>query len=345
METRKVQKTGGSSYIVSLPKPWAEQMGIKEQDRVGIVTRPDGTLIILPRLDQQHDEREKVFDWDEIGKENLMFRMLVGAYITGFNKITITSKARISAQIRTIARQFIDKAIGLQIIEETPNSLTIKELLNPAEMQFKVWIDRMSGLVASRLEDALRALVDKDAALAKDVIDRDVEVNRLHWILSRQHNLLIRNLAVSERLGPMEKRNFNYSLISRVMERIGDYAVRISENNLHVLDKTVDKTLINALIQAGGLAVSIFKKSIEAFYSDDINDANQIIESVRDLIKKCEAIEANVLGQDPVVGVSLGYINEAIRRTGEYSADLCEYVINFLIDQPPVVKKQEEHNS
>jgi phosphate uptake regulator len=145
----------------------------------------------------------------------------------------------------------------------------------------------------------------------------------------------MRNLAFSERLGPREKRNFNYSLISRVMERIGDYAVRISENNLHVLDKNVDKKLIDAFVQAGGLAVSIFKQSIEAFYSGDINDANQIIESVRGLIKKCEANEAHVLEQETVVGVSLGYINEAIRRTGEYSADLCEYVINYLIDQPP----------
>ncbi len=333
METRKIQKTGGSSFIVSLPKAWAEKMGIKEQDRVGIITRPDGTLVILPGIDQQRDEREKLIDIDTIDQGPLLFRMLVGAYIMGFNKITITSKSRIDARVRATAREFIDKAIGLVIIEEKPNSIAIKEMLNPTEMKFDIWVERMSSLVASRLEDSLRALSKKDATTAQDVIDRDVEVNKLHWILSRQHNLLMRNLAFSERLDPKEKRNLNYSLIARIMERIGDYAVRISENNLRILDKDIDKKLVDALVQAGDLAVTIFKRTISTFDSGDINDANQIIESVRDLIKKCTAIEGQVLEQETVVGVSLGYINEAIRRTGETSSDLCEYVINYLIDQ------------
>ncbi|MCY4251973.1 MAG: AbrB/MazE/SpoVT family DNA-binding domain-containing protein, partial [Thaumarchaeota archaeon] len=37
-ETRKVQFTGNSSYIVSLPKPWAEEMGIRSGDQV-VITR------------------------------------------------------------------------------------------------------------------------------------------------------------------------------------------------------------------------------------------------------------------------------------------------------------------
>ncbi len=197
----------------------------------------------------------------------------------------------------------------------------------------------MSGLVAARLEDSLHALADGDANAAKDVIDRDVEVNRLHWILSRQHNQLMRNLAFSERLDPRERRNTNYSLIARKMERIGDYAVRISENALRIVDKQMDGKLMEAISQSGQLAISIFKRSVGALYEGDIDDANQIIESVRELIKKCQKIEEQVLEQETAVGVALGYINEAIRRTGEQSMDLCEYAINALIDQPLREKK------
>ncbi|MEX2681887.1 MAG: PhoU domain-containing protein [Candidatus Sigynarchaeota archaeon] len=335
METRKIQKTGGSSYIVSLPKTWAEKNGIREQARVGIITRPDNTLVIVPHIDQQQDPREKVFDADAIGKGNLLFRMLVGAYIMGFNTIKIVSKSRLDAQVKTTARQFIDKAIGIQIIEETPSLITIKELLDPAQMQFKTWIERMSSLVISRLEDALHALAEKDAKTAKDVIARDVEINRLHWILSRQHNLLMRNLVFSERLDPKEWRNSNYSLISRRMERIGDYAVRISENVLRIIDKKIDENLVESIVAAGKLAISIFKRSVDELYDGTIDEANQVIESVRELIKKCESIEEQVIEQETAVGVALGYINEAIRRTGEVATDLAEYIINFLIDQPP----------
>ncbi|MBN2154317.1 MAG: phosphate uptake regulator PhoU [Candidatus Lokiarchaeota archaeon] len=339
METRKVQKTGGSSYIVSLPKAWCERMAIKEQDRVGIITRTDGTLLILPGTEPQRDAREKVIDVDEIDRGPLLFRMLVGAYIMGFNQVTLTSSGRMAPDTKATARRFINMAIGLEITEETPTSITVKDLLNPAEMTFTVWVERMSSLVASRLEDASRALAEQDAAAARDVIDRDIEVNRLHWILSRQHNLLARNIAYSERLGAGERRNANYSLISRTMERIGDYAVRIAENCLRVADKELDEKLMDSIAQAGKLAISIFKRSVDALQGGDIGDANKVIESVRELIKMCESIETRVLDQETAVGVAFGYINEAIRRTGESSADLCEYIINFLIDQSPAKGK------
>ena len=44
IETRRVQKTGGSSYIVSLPKEWIEKHGIEQKDTIGILSQPDGNL-------------------------------------------------------------------------------------------------------------------------------------------------------------------------------------------------------------------------------------------------------------------------------------------------------------
>ena len=39
-ETRKLQYTGGSSYIVSLPKKWIQDLGLKQGDHVHIVRNP-----------------------------------------------------------------------------------------------------------------------------------------------------------------------------------------------------------------------------------------------------------------------------------------------------------------
>jgi phosphate uptake regulator len=43
METRKVYKSGGSTFVVSLPKRWATKTGIKEGDSV-LVRELGGTL-------------------------------------------------------------------------------------------------------------------------------------------------------------------------------------------------------------------------------------------------------------------------------------------------------------
>ena len=37
MELRKVQVSGGSSFIISLPKEWAIKNGIKKNDKVGVI--------------------------------------------------------------------------------------------------------------------------------------------------------------------------------------------------------------------------------------------------------------------------------------------------------------------
>ncbi|MFZ1898459.1 AbrB/MazE/SpoVT family DNA-binding domain-containing protein, partial [Methanoregula sp.] len=38
MELRRVQMTGGSSFVVTLPKDWITEMRIKKNDPVGLIT-------------------------------------------------------------------------------------------------------------------------------------------------------------------------------------------------------------------------------------------------------------------------------------------------------------------
>ena len=45
-ETRKIQYTGGSSYIVSLPKKWVQDLGLKQGDHV-LIRREGNSLLQL----------------------------------------------------------------------------------------------------------------------------------------------------------------------------------------------------------------------------------------------------------------------------------------------------------
>ena len=47
-ETRKLQYTGRSSYIVSLPKKWIQDLGLKQGDHVVILRQGNSTLQIAP---------------------------------------------------------------------------------------------------------------------------------------------------------------------------------------------------------------------------------------------------------------------------------------------------------
>ena len=59
METRRVQQTGGSSFIVSLPKDWIEKHEINPKDSLGIITQPDGNLLITPQISSEKFIKKK----------------------------------------------------------------------------------------------------------------------------------------------------------------------------------------------------------------------------------------------------------------------------------------------
>ena len=47
-ELRKIQVTGGSTYIISLPKSWIKQMGMKRGSLVRINQNDDLSLLLKP---------------------------------------------------------------------------------------------------------------------------------------------------------------------------------------------------------------------------------------------------------------------------------------------------------
>ena len=58
-ETRKIQFTGKSSYIVSLPKQWISELGLKQGDQVRMVRKGSSTLEVFPpKFDSRKQKKE-----------------------------------------------------------------------------------------------------------------------------------------------------------------------------------------------------------------------------------------------------------------------------------------------
>ncbi|MBY9004209.1 MAG: phosphate uptake regulator PhoU, partial [Candidatus Lokiarchaeota archaeon] len=89
IENRKVQQTGGSSYIISLPKEWINEHNIKKGDSLSILSQPNGNLMITPHANSQEYIKEKIIDIEKDTKPEYLFRLLVGVYIMGYSRIII----------------------------------------------------------------------------------------------------------------------------------------------------------------------------------------------------------------------------------------------------------------
>ena len=328
IETRKVQKTGGSTYIVSLPREWIDKHGIQVKDTIGILSQPDGNLLITPYISSEKLIREKKFDIDEIKNSDFLFRLLVGAYIMGYNIIEVKSSKKIESQIRDTVSNFRKITIGTEIIEETDNNIIIKDLLDPKEMPFEKTIRRMYILASGMHEDSLKALETGDKKLAEKVIESDDEIDRLNWLVERQAHIVLRDIILCQKLDITLEDASNYKFISRFLERIADHAVKIARNVLFIDNQKIDKELYKNIMNASKISLDLLNMSLDAWLQNSLKLANENIESIKILANVCNTIKINPNSE---YLVEIGSIIESIRRTGEYSSDISEIIINNLI--------------
>ena len=330
IETRKVQQTGGSSFIISLPKAWINKHGIEKNETLGILSQPDGNLLITPQIDTEKILKIKEIMVDDFKDNNFLFRSLIGAYIMGFSKIIIKSSKKFEPFIRDSITNFTQIAIGPEIVEESNNIIVIKDLLNPKEMPFEKTIRRMYILVHDMHFDAIKAFETGDKELAKEVIKRDNDVDRLLWLIGRQSHVVLRDIILCQKMGITLEQASHYHSMSKFLERIGDHAVRIAKNVLLIDYQKIDKDLIKSIFSASKLSLELLNRSLDAWLQKNIILANENIECIKELISVTEKISLNSINSAEL-SIAIGYIIESIRRTGEYAGDISEIIINNLV--------------
>jgi len=339
MEIRRVQMTGGASFVVTLPKDWAEAQKIKKNDPVGLTVQPDGSLLVTKRITEEQLQRIKEIDCSTVADPAFLFRLLIGTYITGFTMIRLTTKQRFPPFVRTVVRDFTQMTIGQEVVEETETTIAIKDLLNPSEMPFDNTIKRMFVIVKNMHEDAITALETHNKTLANDIIARDMDADRLNWLIARQTNMLMQNASLSRKMGISPGLAMHYYMLSRIIERVGDHAVRIAEHSLPIIDVDFDKKFMNAIKKSSAMSLEIFDRSIVSFFNSDMKEAHRNIESITALENICGDINNMVLKQESLIALNIAYISESIRRAGEYAGDISETVINLLVENELGPKK------
>ncbi len=91
MEIRRVQITGGSSYMITLPKPWAESRGLKKNDPVIVIEQNDGGLLLTTDGGEATRDSVKTLSTCDFSSPDALYRCMIGAYIAGHDQILLKS--------------------------------------------------------------------------------------------------------------------------------------------------------------------------------------------------------------------------------------------------------------
>ncbi|MFP4545320.1 MAG: PhoU domain-containing protein, partial [Methanomassiliicoccales archaeon] len=234
METRKIQVTGKSTFIVSLPKKWAKKVNLGSGDSVMMVPLPDGTLLIDPRVSMREKQTSrKMISVDGKENENL-FRTFIGAYLAGFNVIEFRSSREIPKETRQLIRELTGRVIGPEVVDEAAQSITLADLLNASDFSLGKGLRRMHIIARSMHQTAISVLKSHDEETVKEVKDRDDEVDRLYWLVAKQHNCVLKDASFADSIGATPQEATGHLLIARSLERIADHATRIAHNALNL---------------------------------------------------------------------------------------------------------------
>ena len=340
-ELRKVQVTGGSTFIISLPKTWVEQMGLGKNSIIKISQKDNLTLCLTPQGADTIDSQKKVIITPEPeDTPERIVRRVVSAYLMGYNIIQLRSKEmRLDSAQKFHVKDFTrKKLVGTEILSDLPTDLTLQVLLSYAELSVKDALRRMGIIAASMHRDSIIALGMEDTHLAREVVAMDDEVDRFNLYIIRLLKVASIDGHILKESGIRSPREcLGYRLITKSVERMADHAVNIAQNRLALTLSIVEEELLAEMTKLSEYALEIFENAMGSVFNEDYEEAD----SVLDLAMKTREMEAEILPKivktaAPEEVPSLRLIVESISRTAEYGADIAETVLNMTVNDAVV---------
>jgi phosphate uptake regulator len=326
METRKVQITGKSTYIISLPKTWVNKVKISNGDSVIMVPRSDGTLLVNPKLNRTEETPKSSINLDCHDIDTL-FRKFIGAYLAGYDLIEISSKDRFAPNMRQKIRHITHNVIGPEIIDETSNSIKVKDLLDSSDLSPTQALKRMYVITRGMHKDAILALQTQDKELAEDVESRDDEVDKFYWMISKQYNLVMNDMFFADKMEINIQEVLGYLLVARSIERIADHAKKLANNTKNI---KAEVQFMPKIADTSEKILKVFDEAINAFQRNKFEPANEVVNKSKELDKTIMQLKQDIfsLKEDAETIVSLAYIIDSLERTRAYVLDIAEISIN-----------------
>ena len=336
---RKVQVTGGNSFVVSLPKTWVTDVGLRAKDPVAVMVQPDSSLLIVPRRDVRATPKsEAILEATQGLDRDFLLRHFISYYLAGYDTIRI-SLGKTDSGLRGFIREGIRrKLVGVEIIEESSGGILTQCLSGYVDLPLKKALERMAIIAAGMLSDSVTVLQAKSKETAEEVIERDDEVDRFYHFLLRQLNIAVRDRSVIHEIGLTSTRDcLGYRLVVKSVERVADHAAGIAAQAENL--QTLPEGAVKKIQEMAALSRKVFDSSILALLRLDGKMAEEAIARTKEVVQMEGRISSEVLAprMSGAQVASSKLMLESIRRAAEYGSDIAEIAIDLTVAEPKAV--------
>lgn len=184
----------------------------------------------------------------------------------------------------------------------------------------------LGGATEKAVQQAMRALTERDSALARRVLDEDAEINRMELEIDR---LGIEILALQQPAAHDLRFVISVAKITPILERIADHASNIAEAAL-ILNNEPEVPRFIEFPRMAAAASEMLRAALDAFTNEDAKLSREVILRDKEIDADYRSVFNNLLElmmNDP--GTTTGaahllFVAKHLERIGDYVKDICE---------------------
>ena len=215
--------------------------------------------------------------------------------------------------------------------------------------ELKTKLLRMAGLAEDQIDKALTALVTRNSTLARQVIERDHQVNALDVEIDEDS---IRLLALHQPAARDLRLVTTAMKITTELERISDLAENVCERAIELNEEPQLKPYIDIPLM-GNLARMMVKESIDAFVKADAALARKVLtddDYVDDLMEQLFRELLSFMLEDTRTitrAIRLSFIAKYLERMADHATNIAElvvYLVEGKIIRHTIPPGSSEHN-
>jgi len=305
--------------LVSLPKEWVDAHNIGKGSQVQIETAENSLSITAGEGKKMSKEIE--IEYPLPIEENIAAN-ITGAYLLGYDVITIRGKSTISVKDREVIRESMRRLVGMEILDEDASNVNGQFLLDETSLNPEKIFKRMSSIALGMFNETLSALRTGDKTNLQTIPNRDDEINRQYFLLVR----FIRSTMVDRRLaGIFNLENIDildYRIAGNILETAGDTIVDLSKSISETSLSSSDQKKIYDIAKD---IETIQKKSIDAFITNNRSLAIEAIKLHGQYESKISKTRSSLhKKQTPIAFLDLVYTFEKVAQSWSDISDLVQ---------------------